>query len=166
MGLSEKEIMQLARLKKDGGKKLAVLRKERKKLADALARIDGQIAGLGGSPLGDDAPAKRTRSAKKAVPEKRRTRKAAVKAASKPAGKAASKPRRGKAGKIGLTEGVRKALSQANDPLRASDIVDALPGLGYKVKDVAATRKRVSIVLATQKNNFTQVARGLYKAVE
>lgn len=57
-------------------------------------------------------------------------------------------------------------MLDANDSLRAADIVDKLPGFGYKVKDVAATRKRVSIVLATQKKNFEQVGRGLYRIVE
>lgn len=160
MGLSEKELMELVRLKKDGGKKLVELRRERNKLATAIAKIDKKLAeyGEGAADAGDveTAPRKTRRGRGRG----RKAAKAAVKPASKTKGAG-----RGKRRAAGLTEAVRNVVANAADPVRASDIVDALPGVGFKVKDVAATRKRVSIILATQKGSFQQVGRGLYQAV-
>ncbi len=141
--LSEKEIQALIRLKKHGGKKLTELNRERKKLLSSLAKIEKQILDFGGDL--DSAASKRKTSS--------------------------SKGRRGSAGKAqeksgfdgsGLTEAMREVMTKANSPLRASDIVEALPENGFKVKDVMATRKRVSIILATQKKSFHQTGRGLY----
>jgi|GEM_PF-2586248 hypothetical protein len=165
MGLSEKDIKELMRLKKDGSKKLGELRRERKKLLTALKKINDQIVSYGGEDIFNmDSPATKRRGRK---PGKKSTlaEKAPTSKRKKP-----TKANSGAKGKRlisgGLTDAVRKVLVDANDSLRAADIVDKLPGFGYKVKDVAAIRKRVSIVLATQKKNFEQVGRGLYRIVE
>lgn len=143
MGLSEKDIQKLAKLHKDGSKKLTELRRERKKLAAALAKVDRQIAAL---DVETEAPARRTRKTRAAKP-------------------VAGKGRKAKRGGAGLTDAVREILSKSSTPMRASEIVDALPGEGVSVKDVQATRKRVSIILASQKKSFAQSGRGLYKIV-
>ncbi|MDR0361667.1 MAG: hypothetical protein LBJ46_03125 [Planctomycetota bacterium] len=151
--LSERELEQLMQLKRDGGKKLQELRKERRKVAAELARIDRRIAQFGGEPeaeTGKPVGAKAPSAAKKRGRPK--------KAEAKPRGRRKG-PRRGK----GLTEGVMKVLEAAAEPLRASDIVDALPGAGFKVEDVKEARKRVSIVLASKKDRIENVGRGLYK---
>lgn len=164
MGLSEKDIKELMRLKKDGSKKLGELRRERKKLLTALKKINDQIVSYGGEDIFNmDSPVKKARGRKPG-------RKPALAEAATPKRKKTAKSSsKGKGKRLisgGLTDAVRKVLLDANDSLRAADIVDKLPGFGYKVKDVAATRKRVSIVLATQKKNFEQVGRGLYRIVE
>ena len=183
MGLSDKEIIELVRLKKTGGKKMVELRRERKKLLTSLARIDKKIAAFGGVAVEEtveEAPVKTGRgkgrgrkTAKPATKTAKATKagKVAKKAAKPPkAPKApkATKIKRGRKGGrriAGLTDAVRKVVAGATQPMRASDIVDALPGAGFKVADVSMIRKRVSIILATQKGSFKQVERGLYQIV-
>jgi hypothetical protein len=146
--LSEKDIEELIRLKKDGGKKLQELRNERRKLAAQLQKIDGQIAELGGAgDAGEAVPAKPgARSGRQGKPA---------------AGAGGKKTRRAQ----GLTEAVIKVVAEAGEPLRAREIVEALPGVGFKVKSIKDARKRVSIVLSSQKNKFVKVGRGLYRSV-
>ncbi len=42
-------------------------------------------------------------------------------------------------------------------------MVEGLPDVGVKVKNEADMKKRVSVVLASQKNYFEQVQRGVYQ---
>ena len=147
MGLSEKDIKELIRLKKNGGKKLLELRRERKKLAAALAKIDMQLAEYG---EGDAS----------AAPRKTRRKKGSGR---KPAKVTKKRARKNGRRAVGLTEAVRNVVAKASKPVRASEVVDALPEAGFTVRDVAATRKRVSIILATQKGSFRQAGRGLYQ---
>ena len=183
MGLSDKEIIELVRLKKTGGKKMVELRRERKKLLTSLARIDKKIATFGGVAVEEtveEAPVKTRRgkgrgrkAAKPATKAAKATKsdkvaKKAAKAPKAPKAPKATKIKRGRKGGrriAGLTDAVRKVVAGATQPMRASDIVDALPGSGFKVADVSMIRKRVSIILATQKGSFKQVGRGLYQTV-
>lgn len=84
----------------------------------------------------------------------------AVKAVPAPKAKPAKKIAKGRKGS--LTGLVRKILEAASAPLKASQIVDALPAAGYKVKDVAGIRKRVSVILASGKKSFEKTGSGLY----
>lgn len=178
MGLSEKELKELVRLKKDGSKKLTALRRERKKLQTALDKVDSEIAMFTGESVEPAAPKTaargRRRAKAKAAPKARGAKKTVKKTAkiAKTAGKKAAKTAkttaRGgvkiKAG--GLTNAVKQILGQSAQALRAGDIVEKLPEVGFKVKNEAALRKRVSIVLATQKKNFKQAGRGLYQIAD
>lgn len=151
--LSEEEIQELVRIKKMSDKKTVGLMKKRDKLVSQLAAIDAELAKLTGG--------------KKAAPTqpKRRGRKPAAAAA--PAAK--KKPGRKKAvrgRRSNFSASVRDVFAQAGVPLKASQVVDALPGVGVKVKDVSDMRKRVSVVLAQHKNYFEQVERGVYRLRE
>lgn len=141
MQLSESEIQELVRLKKMGDKKLVSLNKKRDKIVAQLEAVDAEIA----AALGAEAPVRKRRAGRKP---------AAVKAPAK-------KKKRG--GRVNLSVAVREIFSQAGTPLKAKDVVDALPDAGIKVRDVAAMRKRISVVLASQKNHFEQVERGVYQ---
>ncbi len=134
--LSEDDIQELIRIKKTGGKQLVALRKKRDKLAAQLEALDAEIAMIAG-----DAPAAKPR----------RGRKPAVQ----------GKKKRG--ARVNLSGAVRDVMAKSGDPMRARDIVDGLPDAGIKVRDVAAMRKRVSVVLASQTNHFEQVERGVYR---
>ncbi len=164
MGLSEKDIKELMRLKKDGSKRLEELRRERKKLLADLKKVNDTIVSLGGEDLFTmEASPRKTRGPKPG----RKAALSGITSTKRNKSANAGSSRKGKrlvSG--GLTDAVRKVLVDAGDSLRAADIVDKLPGFGYKVKDIAAVRKRGSIVLATQKKNFEQVGRGLYRIVE
>ena len=139
--LSEEDIQELIRLKRTDDKKVVALRKKRDRLAAALAKADAELAKVSG----EAAPVKR----------------AARKQRAKPGPKAGSK--RGGKRRVNFTAAVREVFAQAKGPLRAAEVVEALPGVGVKVKDVADMKKRVSVVLASQKNSFEQVERGVYQ---
>lgn len=141
--LSENDIHELLRLKKMGDKKVVALQKKRDKLAADLAKAEAQLAKLLG-----DAPAK-----------PRRGRKPGTKKAAAPA---AGRKKR-KSSRVNLSAAVREVFARAGAPLRAREVVDALPDVGVKVKDVTDMRKRVSVVLASQKSYFEQVERGVYQ---
>ena len=164
MGLSEKDIKELMRLKKDGSKKLVELRRERKKLLTALKKINDQIVAFGGEDIFNmDSSAPKTRGRK---PGRKAAATGAAPATRKKSVKAKSTGKGKRLVSGGLTDAVRQVLVDAGDSRRAADIVDKLPKFGYKVKDIGAIRKRVSIVLATQKKNFEQIGRGLYRIIE
>ena len=159
MQLSEDEIQELMRLKKQGDKKSVALRKKRDRLAAELARLDAQLAKMGGD-VPEKEPARRGRKPKakvKAAPARRRRPSAA-----KPAAKKGAKPGRSSR-RNNLSAAVTEIFSQAGTPLKASQVVDGLPGVGIKVKDVAAMRKRISVVLASQKKRFEPLERGVYQ---
>lgn len=181
MQLSESDIQELFRLKKMEDKRVVALRKKRAKLAADIARLDSQIAKLGGETEAEAAPARRGRKpgsknkkpgrkpgSGKAAAEKPAAKKTAGKKAAKKAAKkaVAKKPavRKGKKRtRINLSATVRDIFAKAGAPLKASQVVDALPDAGIKVADVAAMRKRISVVLASQKSHFEQVERGVYQ---
>ena len=176
MQLSENDIKELFRLKKMGDKRVIALRKEREKMAANLARLDKRIARLMGEDEGEkaEAPKRRRRSRKsgrrvaakkaKAEPKKARGR------PGRKAGKVSQTKSRGTRGKgrksariNNLSAAVRKVIAKAGAPLKASQVVDGLPGAGIKVASVADMRKRVSVVLASQKKHFDRVEPGLYQ---
>lgn len=134
MQLSDKELEEIIRIKKTGGKRAEALRKKREKAAAQLAAIDAQIAQL----TGGEAPA-------------------APKAKGRPGPRAGAKR-----GKINFVAKMREVFAQAGKPLRAREIVESLPEVGVKIKDIPYTRKRVSVALATNKC-FEQVSRGIYQ---
>lgn len=150
--LSESDIQELMRLKKLGDKKVVTLQKKRDKLAADLEKLDAELAAILGT---DTETPKRGRRGRKP---------AAVKKA------ATGKPRGRRKGATSrnnnLSAAVREIFANAGQPLKARDVVDALPGVGVKVKDLADMRKRISVVLASQKNHFEQVSRGLYQLKE
>lgn len=157
--LTEADIQELMRLKRTGGKKVVSLQKKRDKLAADLAKVEAQLAQL----TGEEAP--KARRGRKPGSGKTAGRKPAVrkKAAAPAAAKGKKKVAGKRGGKINLTATVRDIINQAGSPQRARDIVEALPGKGVKVKDTADMRKRISVVLASQKNSFEQVSRGMYQ---
>lgn len=132
MQLSDSDIQEIIRIKKSDGKKVEELRKKRDRLASQLAALDAQIIKLTG-----EAPAPVAR--KRGAPTR-----------------AARKT------KINFVAKMREVFEQTNEPMRAREIVEALPGVGVKIKDAAYTRKRVSVALATNKC-FEQVERGVYR---
>lgn len=150
MQLSESDIQELIRLKKMGDKRVVALQKKRDKLASDLAKVEAQLSKL----VGDAEAPRRGRPRKSAGPAK--TAGGAKTGARKKAGRTKSK-------RLNLSAAVREAFSRAGTPLKARDIVDALPAAGIKVKNVSDMRKRVSVVLASQKNHFEQVERGVYQ---
>ncbi len=138
--LSERDIQELLRIKRLGGKRAVALQKKRDKLATELARIERELEELTGETL---PPLKRTRGRKPGRP--------------KATGRS---PRRNN-----LSAAVREVFKKSGKPLKASDVVDGLPEFGVKVKDVADMRKRISVVLASQKAYFKPVERGVYKLI-
>lgn len=151
MRLSESEIQELVRLKKMGDKKVVELRKRRDKLAAELARLDARLEKMaGGAVEAKPAPARRGRkpAAEKAEAKAPRGRKVAARKGGR---------------RLNISAAVRKVFQQAGTPLKASQVVDGLPEAGLKVKNVSDMRKRVSVVLASQKNHFEQVERGVYQ---
>ena len=151
MQLSESDIQELIRLKKMGDKKVIALQKKRDKLASDLAKVEAQLSKL----MGDVEAPKRGRPRKNAGPAKT--------AGGRKTGGARKKAGRAKSKRLNLSAAVREALSRAGTPLKAKDIVEALPDVGIKVANVSDMRKRVSVVLASQKNYFEQVERGVYQ---
>jgi hypothetical protein len=143
--LSEEDIQELIRLKKTGDKRVVALRRKRDKIAAALEKVEAELAGL----LPDEAPAKRG--------AKRGGKKRGAKPGPKPGAK------RGAKRNVNFTAAVRDVLVQAGQPLRAAEVVERLPAAGIKVKDVTDMKKRVSVILASQKNSFEQVERGVYQ---
>lgn len=133
--MSESDIQEIIRIKKVDDKRVEALRKKREKLVDQLVSLDAEITKLTGEAPAADAPKRR------------------------------GAPRGGRRSKINFVAKIKEVFEQANEPLRARDIVDALPNVGVKVKDVAYTRKRVSVALATNKC-FEQVERGVYRLSE
>ena len=61
MRLSETDIAEMLRLKQDGEKKLAELKKERRQLAAQVVKLDRQITALGGAEDGAAEPAGKSR---------------------------------------------------------------------------------------------------------
>lgn len=151
--LTENDIQELIRMRKESSQKAITLRKKRDKLAAELARLDAQLEKLegGDAGAGETKPARGRRSRKKT---------AAAKAPAKPKKAGA---RKGKSRRVNLSAAVREVFAQAGAPLKASQVVDGLPAAGVKVKDVAEMRKRISVVLASQKTHFEQVERGVYQ---
>ncbi|MDR1519623.1 MAG: hypothetical protein LBU23_05695 [Planctomycetota bacterium] len=169
--LSENEIQELFRLKKQGGRKVIALRKKREKAAAALAKLDRQIAAI----LGDEAGIAPTsgRQAKAGEPRsgKRRGRrsgtaaKAAVgktKTAAAGEKKAAGKRRYSR----GLAQKVRDFLGKATEPLNSQQIVEGLVNSGVRIGDGKDLRRRVGVMLSGQGKYFEKVGRGLYKLKE
>lgn len=148
--LSENEIKELMRLKKTGDKKTIALQKKRDKIAAQLADIDAQLAALLG-----EAPA--------AAPRRGRPAKKAGAAKTAAGARKTGKRRAGKGGRTNLSAAVREVFARAGGPLKAREVVAALPEAGIKVKNEADMRKRISVVLASQKNHFEQVSRGVYQ---
>ncbi|MCC8180608.1 MAG: hypothetical protein LIP23_06845, partial [Planctomycetes bacterium] len=124
------------------------LKKRRDKLVEQVRLLDKEIAKYA-PELIEDSPS----GAKRGKVAAKRGRKGKVVAA------------RGKKplGRGDFSNAVREVFTKAGAPLRAKDVVDGLPGAGIKVDDVADMRKRVSVVLASQKNHFQQVERGVYQ---
>lgn len=156
MQLSEDDIQELIRFRKVGGKKVIALQKKRAKLAADLEKIDAQLARMTGEA---EAPkrGRRPGKAKPGRPAKAKTEKAAK----TPGKKAVGRPKKSR--RVNLSAAVREVFSRAGTPLKAKDVVDALPEVGIKVANVADMRKRISVVLASQKNSFEQVERGVYQ---
>ena len=156
--LSEREIHELLRLKKDNLKKAKALRKQRAALAASLEKLDRRIAEMTG---GAAAPV--------AGPGTPILPPDAQAGPAKPGSKAgkptAQKSRKGRrAGRMeGLTAAIRMVFANAKDQnLRAYQIVRALPEIGIKVDDFKSLRRRVSILLA-HKPYFKRVDYGLYR---
>ncbi len=146
--LSEEDIQELIRLKKTDDKRVVSLRKKRDKVAATLEKLDAEIAAL----TGGAAPAGRGR---------RRGAKPGPKPGSKKPGPKPGMKKRGR--RVNFTAAVRDILSKADQPLRAAEVVERLPEAGIKVKDATEMKKRVSVILASQKNSFEQVERGKYQ---
>ena len=154
MKLTDSDIQELIRLRKQGDKKTVALRKKRDKLAAELARVDAQLAKAGVEiDAGEAQPAPRGR--------KPRGRPAST--AKKAATKTSASGRKGRKPRTNLSAAVREVFARAGGPLKASQVVDGLPEAGIKVKSVPEMRKRISVVLASQKNYFEQVERGVYQ---
>lgn len=165
--LTESDIQELIRIKKMGDKKTVALRKKRDKLAANLARIDAQLEKMTGSPEeAKPARAKRGRKPKAAAAPAKKTatkRKKAAKPETQDAPAKRGAPRGKRSAGTSLSATVRQIFADAGTPLKASQVVDSLPGAGIKVKSIPDMRKRISVVLASQKNHFQQVERGLYQ---
>lgn len=157
---TESDLEAILRFKRMGGEKLERLQRKREKAAASLAEIDRQIAEL----TDGAAPKRRGRKpgagkAKAAPAAKSAARKGGRKASAVKGG-----TRRGtKKRRVNLSAAVREVFARVDSPLKASQVVDGLPDVGVKVADVAAMRKRISIVLASQKKNFESVGRGVYE---
>ncbi len=149
MQLSESDIQELIRLKKQGDKKTVALRKRRDKLVAELARVDAELKKITGE---EPAPAAKKKTARG------RTAKAA---AAKTAG-----GKKRKTNRVNISAAVREVFQKANEPLRARQVVDLLGDAGVKVTDVQEMRKRVSVVLAQAKDTFEQVECGVYRLKE
>lgn len=135
--LSEKELQELIRLKKQDDKKLISLRRKRDKIAAQLDEIDREIAEYEGV-LKVGRKRKVGRPKKTTAARKSRSR-------------------------LNLSAAVREVFAKAKNPLKAAQVVEGLPDVGVKVKNEADMKKRVSVVLASQKNYFEQVQRGVYQ---
>ncbi len=144
--LSEDDIQEIIRLKKAGGKRVAALQRKRNRLAAEIERIDAELAGLSD---GTGAAPRHKRGRK---PGKKNT-----------ASKTTKKKHTGR--RNNLSAAVRSIFQKTNKPLKASQVVDSLPKAGIHVADIADMRKRISVVLASQKNHFKQVSRGLYQLI-
>ncbi len=160
MELSEEDLQELLRLKKTGGKKADALRKKRDRLAADLAKAEAELAKL----TGGETPAKRRgrkpgrpAAAAAGAEKKTRGRKAG------PAKGTKKRARRGAGRRVNFTAAVRDVFVKAGTPLRAAEVVENLAASGVAVKDAADMKKRVSVILASQKNSFEQVDRGLYQ---
>ena len=179
MQLSEDEIRQLMRLRKKGEQEAIKLRRRHDRLAAELKKVEKRLAGITGEST-PGAVGRPGRPAKKAAvkPGRAPKGKAQVPAGkpgrgsgSKPAGATAanavriggaSETRGRKLSPNGLAAAVRSVLADAGTPLNAHQIVEALPGVGFKVDDNRLVKKRVSVLLASQKKYFTSVTRGIY----
>ncbi|MDR3077995.1 MAG: hypothetical protein LBV15_04445, partial [Planctomycetota bacterium] len=138
--LSEAEIQELLRLKKGGLKKTKALRKRRDALAARLAKLDRRIAEMTGEETVAASKPEAVASPVQAGPAKRGRKPGKRPAASRTSG--------GDGRMIGITAAIRAALSGAKgQPLKAAQVVDAMPGIGIKVDNVAEMRQRVSILL-------------------
>lgn len=156
--LTGEDIQELLRIKESEDKRVAELLKKRDRLAAELADIDEQLAGqTGGEMRGKKKPGRRPgRKARIAVEMD------VVDAEDKPArrkGKRKGKGRRNN----NLSATVRSIFAAAGGPLKASQVVEALPEAGIDVPDISEMRKRISVVLSSQKKYFEPVERGLYQ---
>ena len=167
MQLSESDIQELIQFRKMGDKRVVELRKKRDKLAADLRKLDVQIQKLTGEPAVVEAeaaePKRRGRRPGKKKGTGRKPRAVKESAAKEPVAKKAGGRRGRKSSRSSLSAAVREVFAKAGTPLKASQVVDALSDVGIKVADVSAMRKRISVVLASQKNHFEQVERGLYQ---
>ncbi len=164
MQLSDAEIQELIQFRKIGDKRVVALRRRRDKLADNLAKVERELARLTGGADAAEAPRRVRRPGKRGRPAKAQDGAKPEKKVKK-AAKAKKAPGRGgkKSPRLNLSAAVREIFAKAGAPLKASQVVDALPEAGIKVSNVADMRKRISVVLASQKNHFEQVERGVYQ---
>jgi hypothetical protein len=179
MRLSEDEIKQLMHLRKKGEQAAIKLRRRRDELSIELKKVEERLADITGEST-PGAAGRRRRPGKNAAAKPGRAPRGGAEApAGKSVRKPARKPARAKAAKAariesagetrgrklspnGLTAAVRSILAEAGAPLNANQIIEALPGAGFKINDAQLAKKRVSVLLASQKKYFTSVARGIY----
>ncbi len=155
--LSDADLQEILKYRKTGDKKVDALRKKRDRLAESLEKAEAELAKL----TGDEAPAKR-RGRKPGRPAAAGAGKKAKQAkAGKPAAK--RKPRSGSGRRVNFTAAVRDVFVKTGGSLRAAEVVEHLAEAGIKTTDVPDMKKRVSVILASQKNSFEQVDRGLYR---
>lgn len=143
--LSEADIQQLLRLKKRNEVVLARLRKERASLAAKLEKLNRSIAKIAG-----EAPTVADASNADAEP--------ALSKASQitPVRKSGRKPH--------LMTAIRMILAKVDRKgMNANQVVDAMPGIGFKVDDVAKERLRVGIMLSSKKKFFRRISKGMYR---
>ncbi len=158
--LSEEDLQELLRIRKTGDKKVDGLRKKRDKLAADLAKAEAELAQLTGG-----AETRKKRRGRKPGRPAAAEGAARAKPGRKPGAKKAAKKGPGRGGKrrVNFTAAVRDVFVSAGTPLRAAEVVERLAEAGAKIKDTADMKKRVSVILASQKNSFEQVDRGLYQ---
>ncbi|MCC8167070.1 MAG: hypothetical protein LIQ31_13205 [Planctomycetes bacterium] len=170
MQLTESDIQELIRLKKQGDKKTVALRKRRDKVAAELARLDAELKKISGEEPAAGAKTRgRPRQAQTAKSVKTAKAGKTAAAAKTPKKAKAAKTAGGKkrkANRVNISAAVREVFKKANEPLRARQVVDLLGDAGVKVTDVQEMRKRVSVVLAQAKDTFEQVERGVYRLKE
>ena len=157
--LSGNDLEELLRLRKMEEKKVSDLHKTRDKLVADLAKVEKQLAKLDSGA--ESAPKTRKKRGRKPASEAKAETAPARKAGKKKAG--AKKGAKKRSRRLNLSAAVREVFARAARPLKASEVVDGLPAAGIKIADVSAMRKRISVVLASQKNHFEQVERGVYQ---
>lgn len=155
--------------------KLEKLDAQRAKLLAQLEAVDRQIAEIGGEQPAKPArkttrkPGRKAAAAKKAVaaPRAAKGAKKAVKAVkTAKRAKAAGIVKSGRGGRRqpgGLMDSLVKVMVAEGRPMNRREIVDALPGVGYKVVKDSATLKAVSQLFLTRKDDFEKIDRGLYR---
>ncbi|MDR1533679.1 MAG: hypothetical protein LBU64_01070 [Planctomycetota bacterium] len=158
--LSDRDIREVIRLKKLGGKRAVELKKKRAKLAETLDKLDQRLAALAGADFSPAPPVRRKSAGKAAKAARAKPAEGEAPAADQPIDSA----RKGRKPSPGsLASLVRKILDKSEEPLKAREIVERLPKTRVKALGVPALRKRISVLLATQNGYFEQTGRGLYK---